>query len=219
MALARTEDAASTLTDQSQRVASRAKGRSQEVATTAKDEAERVAGRARVRTRQVARSTASDARAVASHAREEAQVVFEEAAGQARRTLTDTVHVVEQQTAGQLDRLATQLQQLVGEANALAAGDPDQAEHLRDLVEEAAAKLDLLADRVQNLGADIETEGLGVALRDLQQYARRRPGVFLLGALGGGFLVGRMIRSDQDDNDGDDRFEADYRTSLRGGRQ
>lgn len=217
MALARTEDAASTLTDQSQRVASRAKGQGQELATTAKGEAERVAGRARVRTRQVAQSTASDARTVVSHARDEAHVVLEEAAGQARRTLADTMGVVEQQTAGQLDRLAVQLQQLVGEANALAAGNPDEAEHLRGLVEEAAEKLESIADRVQNLGADIETEGLGVALRDLQQYARRRPGVFLLGALGGGFLIGRMIRSDQEDED--ESFEDGYRTPVRGGRR
>lgn len=201
MALARTADAASTLTDESQRLASRTKGRSQEVARTARDEAERVAGRARVRTSQVARSTAGDARALAGHARDEAQVVLEEAAGQARRTLSDTMGVVEQQAATQLDRLATQLQQLVAEANALVSGNPEDAEHLRDLIEEAAEKLDLIADRVQNIGADIETEGLGVALRDLQGFARRRPGVFLLGALGGGFVVGRMVRSEHGEDD------------------
>lgn len=185
MALAQTEDAASTLTRET------------------KNQTKRVASRAQARSRQVARSTAGEGRAVASHAREEAQLVLDEAAGQARRTVTDTLEVVEQQTAAQLDRLATQLQQLVAEANALAAGHPDEAERLRDLVGEAAEKLDLFADRVQNLGADIEADGLGVALRDLQDFARRRPGAFLLGALGGGFLVGRMVRSDQDGDSAD----------------
>jgi hypothetical protein len=34
-------------------------------------------------------------------------------------------------------------------------------------------------------------------MADVQRFARRRPGVFLLGALGVGFGVGRLLRSGQ----------------------
>jgi hypothetical protein len=43
----------------------------------------------------------------------------------------------------------------------------------------------------------LESGGLEGALSDLQGFARRRPGVFLLGAAAAGFAVARLVRGAQ----------------------
>ncbi|HET7488573.1 MAG TPA: hypothetical protein VFJ85_11640 [Acidimicrobiales bacterium] len=173
----------------------------QDVASTVKGQAEEVGSRARQRTTEVAQATASEAKGLVEQVKYEASGVLEEATGQARRSLEDTRSVLQGQAASQLDRLSERLQQLAAEANALAEGNPEEAATLRDLVADAGQQLAGLAERVSIIGNDIETRGVGAALADVQAYARRRPGMFLLGAVGAGFLVGRIARSSSDDED------------------
>ncbi|GAA2216317.1 hypothetical protein GCM10009850_117860 [Nonomuraea monospora] len=51
----------------------------------------------------------------------------------------------------------------------------------------------------------LEDRGIGGAVGELQDFARRRPGVFLAGALAAGFLFGRLVKASaaatQDDDD------------------
>jgi len=37
--------------------------------------------------------------------------------------------------------------------------------------------------------------GIDQSLADVKRFARRRPGMFLAGAMGAGFLMGRLLRS------------------------
>ena len=71
---------------------------------------------------------------------------------------------------------------------ALAAGRPEQAGPLADYAEQAASWLDTCA-------AAIEERGLEGISADVVDLARRRPGVFLAGAVVAGLAVGRLIRS------------------------
>ena len=73
---------------------------------------------------------------------------------------------------------------------ALAEGRPDDAGPAGDYVRQAGDKLQEVAQR-------LESGGLDGALSDLQGFARRRPGVFLLGAAATGFAVGRLLRGAQ----------------------
>jgi hypothetical protein len=56
----------------------------------------------------------------------------------------------------------------------------DVSRHLAETAAQAAKKLD---------------GGVDATLADLKGFARRRPGLFLLGAIGAGFAAGRLIKA------------------------
>ncbi|TYB50475.1 hypothetical protein FXF51_56025 [Nonomuraea sp. PA05] len=55
----------------------------------------------------------------------------------------------------------------------------------------------------------LEDQGLGGAVGELQDFARRRPGVFLAGALAAGFLFGRLVKASAAAAQDDDRPRQD----------
>src|SRR2546425_369299 len=64
-------------------------------------------------------------------------------------------------------------------------------------VEEAGAVADYVrraGDQVCRVADHIERRGVEGVLNDAQDFARRRPGAFLLGCTAAGFAVGRLIR-------------------------
>jgi hypothetical protein len=54
-----------------------------------------------------------------------------------------------------------------------------------------------VADKVEQLARRLEQRGFDGAVQDLTNFARRRPGVFLLSAAATGFVVGRLGRGAQ----------------------
>lgn len=56
-----------------------------------------------------------------------------------------------------------------------------------------------IADRVNDLSRILHDRDLDEMGRDIQRYAKRRPEVFLLGALVGGFLLARFAKSSAKD--------------------
>jgi hypothetical protein len=64
----------------------------------------------------------------------------------------------------------------------------------------------------------LESGGLEGALSDLQTFARRRPGVFLLGAAATGFAVGRLLRGAQAANADGGSSQVGNGSDLRLGR-
>jgi hypothetical protein len=55
-----------------------------------------------------------------------------------------------------------------------------------------------VSDRVRALGTYLEGREPGDLLGDARDFARRRPGTFLLGALAAGVVAGRMFRATAD---------------------
>jgi hypothetical protein len=168
------------------RVATTSAGAGRRVADPATDEsvAGRVKDTVRVQAAQVRDEIATHGRTVVEEVRTKAQ---EESYTQARR-------------AGEgLSRLAS-------EAHALAEGRPGDAETLRGYLMQGADRLMEAADRFYGLADEIDERGIEGVASDLQRFARRRPGVFLLGAAVAGFGVGRAVRSAQSD-EGDEAWE------------
>jgi hypothetical protein len=143
----------------------------------AKEQAADVASGAVDKGKEVAGQAASGATAVASEAKGQAQ----ELVHRTRQELMDQAGSRGQQAAGGLRTLSDQLV-------ALGEGRTNEAGRLPEYLEQARTKATELADRLEQGGPQ------GV-LDDVTGFARRRPGLFLVGAVGAGFLVGRLIRS------------------------
>ncbi|MFE0871731.1 ATP synthase subunit B family protein [Streptomyces rochei] len=139
-------------------------------------EASATADQARQAAGQVAGTAADQARSVVGEARQQAGTVLEELRGRA-------MGEAEEQTR----RAAGQLRQWAGDLSTLAAHAPDDSP-ARGLVTHAADRGSQAADYLDERGV----EGL---VGDLQQFARRRPGAFLGGALLAGLAVGRLAKA------------------------
>lgn len=166
----------------SKNVADRASKEAQQVATTAVDQGQ-----------QVARGAARQAREVADTSREQVAQVAQELSDQARYLLDETKAQLQDQAQAQSERLAEALHRLGEEAQALAEGRADDAPTLRDYVRKAADKLEEIAD-------DLESESAEGLLEDVQTLARRRPGLYLVGAGAAGLVVGRLVRNAGNDD-------------------
>lgn len=147
------------------------------VAQTARQEAGDVAGGAVDAGKDVAGQAATAAGAVASEAK--GQVY--ELVHKTRHELMDQAETRGHQAAGGLRTLSEQL-------SALGDGRTNDAGPLPHYLEQVRTRASDLADRLEQGGPQ------GV-LDDVTAFARRRPGLFLVGAVGAGFLVGRLIRS------------------------
>lgn len=136
----------------------------------------------------VATAATSAAQQVTAAASEEASRVAGEVAAQGRNLVEETKSQLHQQAAGQTERVSQSLRKLSDEARALSQGRADESGPLREYVEQAASQISTVAARIEERGFD------GI-VSDLQQFARRRPGAFLLGAAAAGFAAGRFIKA------------------------
>ena len=188
-------EVASTAKDQGRQVASTAVDQSQQVASTAKQQTHQVASTAKAQGQQVLRSTADQASQVARAAKEQAAEVAGQASDQVGNLLEETKTHIEEQAATGASRLGEQLQRLGEEARALIDGRTGEAPTVQGYVKRAADTLLDAADRAYGLSEDVKTQGMGGVLSDVQTFARRRPGVFLLGAAAVGMVAGRAVRA------------------------
>lgn len=141
-----------------------AKSQAADVAGGAKDAAQQVAGTAKEQAGQVA---------------QEAKTQVKQVVGQARSELSDQAQVQQTKAAGGLRSLGEQL-------TAMAKGS-DQPGVATDVAHQAA-------DRVHQLAGWLEDRDPQGVLDDVRAFARRKPGVFLVAALGAGVLAGRLGR-------------------------
>ena len=181
-------------------VGSRAAEEGQRVASRAADEAQAVASTAQEQGRQVARAAARQSREVGTTAKEQAERVRGEVVEQGRTVVAEARGQVESQVHDQSRQLAERLARLGDEVRALKEGRPEDAETVRPYVADAADALYDAADRVYSLASDIDERGLNGVLDDIQAFARRRPGAFLLGAAVLGFGVGRAVKASSGEN-------------------
>ncbi len=188
-------EVASTAEEQGRQVALRARDQSQQVASTARDQTERVASATRDQGAQVMQSAAGQAAEVVGTAREQAAQVAQEASAQARGLLEETRSRFEEQATEGAEKLGDNLRRVGEEALALAEGRPEEAPMVRDYVQRAGDMLLDASERAYGVADDMESRGLGGVLQDVQRFARRRPGAFLVGTALAGIAVGRAVRA------------------------
>jgi hypothetical protein len=146
---------------------------------------------------------------VASTAADQAKQVAHETQRQAKDLLDQGRAQLKEQTAAQQQKAAQGLsslaQELRGLADGTSSGAPGPA---RDLLQQASGMVDNFANRLQNR----EPAEL---LDEVRMFARRKPGLFLLGAAAAGVLAGRLTRGVQAaHSDGSAGDGAHYRTQT-----
>jgi hypothetical protein len=155
----------------------------------AKNEATNVGQTAKEAGTQVAATAADQAKEVADVTKRQAQDLLDQGRAQVREQAS-----TQQQKAAQgLTSLAGELR---GLANGTSQGAPGPA---RDLLEQASGKVEEFSTWLQSREpADL--------LDEVRAFARRKPGMFLLGAAAAGIVAGRMTSGvkavHSDDTDG-----------------
>jgi hypothetical protein len=155
------------------------------VADAAKSEASNVASTAAGGASDVASEAGTQAKAVAGEAKEQLDRLVSES----RQELRQQAEQRNSQAVGQLRTLSEQL-------GALLQGRPEAAGPLASSAGDVQYQIRRLAARMEQGGP----QGL---VDDVTGFARRRPGAFLAGAAGFGFVVGRLVRAgaaNQNDN-------------------
>lgn len=138
----------------------------------------------------VARGAAQAGQHVADDVRQEVGAVADEARRQARHLLDDARVQLQDQADTQQVRLASGLRTF-----------SDQLDRLTSDTQESGVAVDLareVASRVGGYASWLESRNTADVLDEVRWFARRRPGTFLLVAVGAGLVVGRLARSLKD---------------------
>ncbi|MEU0161789.1 hypothetical protein ABZ154_23905 [Streptomyces sp. NPDC006261] len=123
---------------------------------------------------------------VTATAKEQAADVAGEAAARAQDVVGELRDQLEQQARSQTQRLADNVRRLADDLQDMSRnGDSDSS---------AAGAVRQLADRGHQAASRLESRGPDGLLADLQDFARRRPGVFLAGAALAGFATARLAK-------------------------
>jgi hypothetical protein len=136
---------------------------------------------------EVANVARDQAGQVAGTMKEQATYVAGDVKAQGREVVDRTKEQLRHQGEEQARQAARSLRTLADETRALAEGRPDEAGPVANYVRQAGERLEGVAQRVEERGA----QGM---VEDLERFGRRRPGMFLVGAALGGFVAGRLIR-------------------------
>src|SRR3954469_12784187 len=146
-------------------------------ADVAKDEAKNVQQTAVQAGSQVASTATDQAKEVVQETQRQAKDLLDQGRTQVREQA-----ISQQQKAGQ--SLSSLAQELRGLADGTSSGAPGPA---RDMLQQGAGMVENFASKLQNR----EPAEL---LDEVRSFARRKPGLFLLGAAAAGVLAGRMTR-------------------------
>jgi hypothetical protein len=170
--------------------------RAKETKDVAVDEAKNVGQTAAQAGSQVASTAADQAKHVATETQRQAKDLLDQG-----RTQVKSQVVSQQQKAGQsLSSLAQELRSL---ADGTSEGAPGPA---RDLLQQASSSVENFASMLQNR----EPAEL---LDEVRRFARRKPGLFLLGAAAAGVLAGRLtsgVKAAHSDNGSSSNFSGGY---------
>ena len=132
---------------------------------------------------QSAQAAGQAASEVAGTAKDQAQRVASEAASQARSVAAEVRDRVGEQARTQHDKLVTTIRQTVDHLDEMRGDRQDSP---------AATVVSRVADSGRQLADYLESNGPEGVLREVTDFARRRPGAFLASALAAGFVVGRL---------------------------
>jgi gas vesicle protein len=179
-----------------------AKQRGKVAADTAADQSRQVASTARSQGQQVAGAAKQQARDVTATVKEQAAQFTQELSVQGRSLYEETREQVEHEAETQTQQLAVTLRRLGTETQALADGRPEAAGSAGEYAGQ-------LADKLHDLATGLENRGVSGLIEEVQDFARRRPGAFLLSTVIVGFAGGRLLRSAKSDSDDDESSYAE----------
>lgn len=158
------------------------------VASTAAQQTSEVATTAVEGGRWVAAVGQEQAKAVASTAGDQVAQVAGEVGAQARNLIDESKNQLHDQARAQTDQIAAKLREVGDQVQALVEGRTQDAGAVGDYAQQAVQTVNRFAGRIEERGFD------GV-IDDVQRFARRKPGTFLIGAALAGFGVGRLLRA------------------------
>ena len=167
-----------------------AKEEAGQVASTAVEQGKQTAAAAADAAGQTAGTAAEGAKQVASEAAQQVTEVTRQATDQARELVGQAQSQLKEQASSQTQRAASGLADVGRQIRALGEGRADQAGMAGDVARQ-------LADKVEEFATRVEQRGFDGTVEDLRNFARRRPGMFLLSAAATGFVVGRLGRGAQ----------------------
>ena len=137
---------------------------------------------------QEAAGTAKDeGKHVAEVAKTEAQNVTAEAAQQARNLMGDARSQIEEQSKSQLESLVSMIQGFGDDLEKMARGEGPASGLAQDVVSQ-------VSEKARSFSSQIQGREPAELLDQARDFARRRPGAFLLGALAAGVVAGRVTR-------------------------
>ena len=145
---------------------------------------------------QTATTAADEGKHVAGVVGDEVQNVAGQAKDQARGLIDDAFGQIDEQSRTQRDRLVDTLKSVSSDLEGMAAsGDSGLAAQIAQQA----------AQRARGLSTHLDGREPADLLEDVRQFARRRPGVFLVGALCAGVVVGRLARGAKQTSSPDSR--------------
>lgn len=158
-------------------------------------------------TKEAAGQAATD---VKDTAKEQAQRVAGEAKSQVRNVVGDVRDRVGEQARTQNDKLVGSIRQTADHLDEMRGDRADSP---------AATVVSRVADGGRQLADYLDRNGPEGVLREVQDFARRRPGAFLVTALAAGFVVGRLGKgvAKADPDAGTDKPATDSFTSNTAG--
>lgn len=146
---------------------------------------------AKEQAKQVASTATDEGRHVADVAKNEAQSVAADAQEQARNLMGDARTQIQEQSRSQLDSLVNTLKTFADDLERMARGEGAGAGLAQDIVTQ-------VSDKAKGLSSQLHGQEPAQVLDQARDFARRRPGTFLLGALAAGVVAGRVARGAKD---------------------
>ncbi|MGE0877481.1 MAG: hypothetical protein AB7L13_06070 [Acidimicrobiia bacterium] len=144
---------------------------------TMRETAQPVADTAKERTSALADTTTQEARATTQDVRAHAHEMLTQARSELRT-----------QAADQTDRLAGTLREMSEQLSAMGRREGAPNGMLADAIAQ-------LSSAARQGATTLESGGIDAVMDDMRAYARNRPGMFLLGAVGAGFVAGRLVKA------------------------
>lgn len=134
------------------------------------------------------------ARQVGNTVADQAGYVTRETREQARHVVADVRERVAAEAEEQALRVSKQLGRIADELGEMAGAAPSSSM--------SAGAIRSVADTSRQAARFLDERGAQGLLQSARDYARRKPGTFLLGAAVAGFLVGRVAKSATGDSQG-----------------
>jgi hypothetical protein len=136
----------------------------------------------------VANQAGAKAGEVAGQAKEKASELSSTAAQKAGDVVGTARDELRQRASTEAENFGSRLHDVAEELRSMSQASSESGGMTSGLVGDLAERIDRGAQKLSD--GDVQQ-----VVDDVKRYARNNPGVFLLGAAGAGFLVGRLLRS------------------------